>query len=91
MIKKIATKRRKFAVSAGSKYMTRYGRDVEILKYDFNNSKYPVVAAVSKLSGEDAILVQYRRDGTPKPMPGRKNLKGFELVDFNNIFKIESK
>lgn len=91
MIKKIATKRRNFVISSGKRYTTRYGRDVEILKYDFNNAKYPVVAAVSKLSGEDAILVQYRRDGTPKPMPGRKNTKGFELVDFNSIFKISSK
>lgn len=89
MIKKIATKRRQFTVAAGEKYTTRYGRNVEILKYDFNNEKYPVVAAVSKLSGEDAILVQYRRDGTPKPT-GR-NMKGFELVDFNSTFKIESK
>lgn len=91
MIKKIATKRRQFTVSAGSKYTTRYGRNVEILKYDFNNSVYPVVAAVAKLNGEDAILVQYRRDGTPKPISGRKNLKGFELVNFNATFKIEAK
>lgn len=91
MIKKIAAKRRQFAVSSGEKYTTRYGRNVEILKYDFNNAKYPVVAAVSKLSGEDAILVQYRRDGVPKPITGRKNMKGFELVNFNSIFKIESK
>lgn len=90
MIKKISTKKQKTVITMQEKYRTRYGRQAKILTTTFKNERYPVIALVSKLNGEDEILVQYTIEGKAKPFDKRPHLVGFDLVEFNSPFKMKA-
>ena len=90
MIKKISTKKQKTVITMQEKYRTRYGRQAKILTTTFKNERYPVIALVSKLNGEDEILVQYTMEGKAKPFDKRPHLVGFDLVEFNSPFKMKA-
>ena len=85
MLKKISKKVVKVVDSRRS-YRTRYGREVRIICTNFGCEKYPVIAEVAKLESDDSILVQYTADGKAKYMPGRKYVRGFDLVEKNEVF-----
>lgn len=90
MIKKITPKKQDIAISMQEKYRTRYGRQAKILTTSFKNDKYPVIALVSKLNGDDEILVRYTMNGKAKSFDGRTNVVGFDLVEFNSPFKLKA-
>lgn len=90
MIKKITSKKQKTVITMQEKYRTRYGRQVTVLTTTVKNDRYPVIALVSKLNGEDEILVRYSMEGKAKPFDARQNLVGFDLVEFNSPFKMKA-
>lgn len=48
---------------AGKPVQTRDGRKVEILKYDLNNTSYPIVVVLSSYKGSYDIIEQFTLNG----------------------------